>query len=604
MKSTSMDAEVIDTTKEQYDTRNGLVAQAEERTEAANLRTEEANTRTIEAEARSDLAEIRTQQANTRTMQAEARSDLAEIRTVQANTRTMQAEARSDLADIRTERAEASTAETIRASEISYRRLFETALDGILILDADSGQVVDANAFVKVMLGYSQEELLDKKLWEIGPFISAGEFKRAFIELQHTDRIRYEGLRLETKGGGTVEVEFISSTFFVDQKRLIQYNIRDITQRRLTERTASRLAAIVESSDDAIIGKDLECTILSWNTGAENLFGYSADEMVGCSILPLIPPEKMDEELRMIEKIKHGENVLHFETVRLAKDGRRIDVSVTVSPIKDSAGQVVGASKVARDITEHKRAEEQIRVLNAELEQRVTERTAQLQAVIKELETFSSSVSHDLRAPLRHIIGFVELLHKDAGPILPEKSQRHLATITKAAKRMGKLIDDLIVFSRVGRTEMEKHTIDMNELVRETVRDVPPETMARKISWNIQPLPTVRGDRALLSMVLVNLVSNAVKFTGKRDDACIEIGCTTGDCGETTFFVRDNGAGFNPKYLGKLFGVFQRLHSQEEFEGTGIGLANVQRIILRHGGRVWADGALDTGATFWFSLPQ
>ena len=249
-------------------------------------------------------------------------------------------------------------------------------------------------------------------------------------------------------------------------------------------------------------------------------------------------------------------------------------------------------------------AQEALRRLNVELEQRVVERTAQLQVTHQELESFSYSVSHDLRAPLRHVMGFVDLLQKDAGPALSEQSLRHLATISQSAKRMGDLIDDLLDFSRVGRAALHKTEIHLDELVRETLGDFQAETKGRNIAWNIHPLPAVQADRTLLRMALVNLISNAVKFTGARAEAKIEIGCAPNGNGQTEIFIRDNGVGFDPQYADKLFGVFQRLHSHDEFEGTGIGLANVQRIIHRHGGRVWAEGVVDGGATFYFSIPK
>jgi light-regulated signal transduction histidine kinase (bacteriophytochrome) len=262
------------------------------------------------------------------------------------------------------------------------------------------------------------------------------------------------------------------------------------------------------------------------------------------------------------------------------------------------------AEEAMRDVVEHKRMEAQISVLNAELEERVVDRTAQLQSANNELQAFSYSVSHDLRAPLRHVIAFVEILKDDARSSLSANNFDSLTTISKAAHRMRDLIDDLLAFSRLGHSEIRKIRVNLNQLVREVLGDFQEETKERSIAWDIHPLQEVWADRALLRMALVNLISNAVKFTGARAQAKIEINCAPASDGETAFFIRDNGAGFDPRYAGKLFGVFQRLHSQDKFEGTGIGLANVQRIIHRHGGKVWAEGVLDGGATFHFSIPK
>jgi signal transduction histidine kinase len=252
------------------------------------------------------------------------------------------------------------------------------------------------------------------------------------------------------------------------------------------------------------------------------------------------------------------------------------------------------------EVAERRQREDEIRSLNLELGKRALE----LEASNKELESFAYSVSHDLRAPLRHMVGYSELLQRQASSLLDEKSQRFIRTILDSAKRMGTLIDDLLAFSRIGRAETRKTQVDLGRLVEEVVAEIGQDTKGRYIAWKIGTLPACYGDRSMLRLVVVNLVSNAVKFTRMREAAEIEIGAVERDDNEVELFVRDNGAGFDMRYVNKLFGVFQRLHLPEQFEGTGIGLATVQRIIHRHGGQVRGEGAIDRGATFYFSLPK
>ena len=298
------------------------------------------------------------------------------------------------------------------------------------------------------------------------------------------------------------------------------------------------------------------------------------------------------KEYQYEARLRHADGTYRWQEVR------------GVGIQRDERGHVTRMLGIRMDITEYKRAEEEIRTLNQELEQRVAARTAQLEASNKELEAFSYSVSHDMRAPLRHIDGFLELLHKRIAESLDAQSQHYMDTIADSARRMGLLIDDLLSFSRMGRHELSTQPVDLVSLVREVIQELQPETEGRNIHWQIADLPIVNGDRAMLRVVLVNLLANAIKFTRPRAQAEIEIGCRPGAGSDGVIFVRDNGVGFDMQYADKLFGVFQRLHRTEDFEGTGIGLANVRRIINRHGGRTWAEGQVNQGATFYFALPQ
>jgi PAS domain S-box-containing protein len=498
---------------------------------------------------------------------------------------------------------------------------------------------------------------------------------------------------------------------------------------RQNEEFRSFMAAIVESSDDAIVGKDLASKVLSWNAGAERIFGYTAAEMIGQPITRLLSPDRPEEEARILEEIRRG-GIRHFETVRIRKDGQPIEVSLTLSPIRNAAGDLIGMSSIARDITEakraerevrekrarlsgiissamdaiisvdagqritifnaaaekmfgcparealgqpldrfipeqfrdahrehvaafgrtgttsramgqlqpvsglrvdgeefpieasishievggqqvytvilrditeRKRAEEQIRRLNAELEQRVQERTAELTAANQELESFTYSVAHDLRAPLRHIDAFSKILEEDYGTALPPEGAHFLHNIRNSAGKMSLLVDDLLNLARIGRQELRRQSIPLDGLLNEVLADLKEETAGRTFEWHIRPLPAVECDPGLMKQVFANLLSNAIKYTRPRSVAVIEVGWRRQN-GDRAVFVRDNGVGFNMKYADKLFGVFQRFHRAEEFEGTGVGLATVDRIVRKHGGHIWAESAVDQGATFYFTI--
>jgi PAS domain S-box-containing protein len=683
--------------------------------------------------------------------------------------------------------------------------------------------------------------------------------------------------------GEEFQIEASISQIVTGGKKLFTVILRDVTERKQAEEVRERLAAVVESSDDAIISKTLDGFITAWNPGAQKLFGYSSSEAMGKSMRMLLPPERANEESDLLVKVRQGQSVDHFETVRIRKDGKKIDISATISPIRDSNGAIVGASKIARDITERKRAEEALREsenhlngilqsatdsiitvdgqqrivlfnataekvfrcpakealgqpierfvpqrfrsahaahighfgktgvtnrtmgalsalwavradgeefqieasisqvessgkklftvilrdvterkqaeeklvtqaeelvrqaeeltrsqqaleaqsrmmqsvldsmaeglvaadeqgqfiiwnpaaerilglgaanlptpqwsehyglflddrvtpfppdqlplvrairgeastaqifvrnpelaegvwieasggplmdkagivrggvvafrditqkrsseheiqrLNSELELRVAERTAQLEEANKELESFTYSVAHDLRAPLRHIAGFSGILVEEFSPVLNAEAQRYLGRIQEGTQRMGRLVDELLTLAKVGRQPLNLQIAGLNSIVQEVIGMLQPDVEGRQVEWKIADLPFVECDPGLLRQVFQNLISNALKYSRPRSHAVIEIGQILQN-EQSVVFVRDNGVGFSMKYADKLFGVFQRLHRSEDFEGTGVGLATVQRIIKKHQGKVWGEAELDKGATFYFTL--
>jgi PAS domain S-box-containing protein len=512
--------------------------------------------------------------------------------------------------DLSVKPATKRTEEGIRASELSYRRLFEAAKDGILILNADTGCIDDVNPFLVNLLGFSRAEMLGKTVGELSPFRDM-ESNQAMLErLQQDDYVRYDNLPLETRDGRSIAVEFVSNVYQAGERSVIQCNVRDITERKRTENqlkaSFKEIGDLKSALDEhAIVGiTDPEGKITFANDKFCAISKYSREELLGQDHRIINSGYHPKGFMRELWSTITAGKVWKGEIKNRAKDGSFFWVDTTIIPFLNSQGKPRQYVAIRADITERKAAEETLRQLNANLEQRVVKRTAQLEAVNRELEAFSHSVSHDLRAPLRQITGFVTLLQREAEPALSESSLRHVSSIRRSARRMGELIDDLLAFSRVGSVALRKADLSVDQLVVEALSELSVATAKRHIAWEIHPLPQVRADRALLRLVLVNLISNAVKFTGGRAQAKIEIGCQPNGDSETVIFIRDNGAGFDPQYAGKLFGVFERLHTQAEFEGTGIGLANVQRIIQRHGGRVWAEGVVDGGATFYFSIPK
>jgi PAS domain S-box-containing protein len=380
---------------------------------------------------------------------------------------------------------------------------------------------------------------------------------------------------------------------------------RHRAERQLYE-AGQRLRGHVDNSPLAVVEWDSQLRIIRWTGAAQHTFGWRAEEVLGRRVNEVLWTYQDDaaEVNQLIRDMLQGRRRQTLTIGRnYRKDGSVVYCQWHNSALLDDTGRMTSVLSLAEDITARKHAEEQVRRLTETLERRVAERTAQLQEANRELESFVYSVSHDLRAPLRHIDGFAKLLDREAQAKLDGRSLHYLRTIVETVEHAGNLVDDLLAFSRMSRSEMRRTVVDVNRLIQDVRRDLEPETTGRLVEWKTGGLPAVQADPAMLRVVFQNLLANAVKFTRSRQPAKIEITCTqNGD--EYVFCVRDNGVGFDMKYAGKLFGVFQRLHRQEQFEGTGIGLANVRRVIHRHGGRTWAQGAVDEGAAFYFSLPK
>jgi PAS domain S-box-containing protein len=377
----------------------------------------------------------------------------------------------------------------------------------------------------------------------------------------------------------------------------------DTTERHIANEAARRAGAynrsLIEASLDPLVTIAPDGKITDVNNATEKVTGLSRHQLIGTDFADYFTdPGKARAGY---EQVFREGLVQDYELEIRHRDGHMTPVVYSASVYRDEAGDVIGVFAAARDISERKRAEEEIRKLNEELDERVRRRTAELEATNKDLEAFTYSVSHDLRGPLRHIDGFSKLLFEEYSADLPEEARRHLSRIRDGTRRMGMMVDDLLNLTRVGRKELSMQLTGLSSLLEEAIGDLQPEMAGREIEWRIGKLPFVECDPALLRQVFANLLSNALKFTRPRERAVIEVGETTQD-GRTVIFVRDNGVGFSMKYVDKLFGVFQRLHRPEDFEGTGIGLATVQRIVHKHGGRVWAEGKLNKGATFYFTL--
>lgn len=471
--------------------------------------------------------------------------------------------------------------------------IIESSDDGILSEDLE-GIISSWNHGMTELFDYSEAEMLGQPIYRLIPPERQDEEHLLLARIARGERIEhFETVRVR-KDGRPIDVSVTLSPVHDERGHVVGAStiVRDVSGRRAGDDARRRLAAIVDSTEDGIVSRTLDGLVTSWNAGAEQLFGYTEEEMMGSRISRLYPPERKHEEQLILDRVAAGERVSHFETVRVRKGGERVDVSMSVGPVLDASGKVVGVSKIVRDITKQKAIEAALWRAKDECE------TAN-----EDLEAFGYSVAHDLRAPLRSLEGFSRALLEDESERLSDAGKLHLRYIHESAEKMDHLIEDLLTLTKSIRVEMSRTRVDLAALAHDTLARLSAEAPGRVVDVEVAPDLLADADQGLMNIVMDNLLANAWKFTGKAPRARIEVGREQRP-GETVFFVRDNGVGFDPKFQHKLFGVFQRLHSAEEFEGSGIGLALVKRIIRRHGGRVWAESSPGRGATFFFTTAR
>jgi PAS domain S-box-containing protein len=489
-------------------------------------------------------------------------------------------------------------------SEARLAGIVDSAMDAIVTIDTNH-RVVLFNRAAEEMFQCPAAEAIGQSLDRFIPERFRAEhpshierFGRTGVTMRNVAGARcVSGLRAN---GEEFPAEASISKIEAGGQKLYTVIMRDVTER---QRAEERFRLVIEQAPHGVIMIDPAGQIVLVNAQVESLFGYSRDELLGRPCEMLLPPRFRQGHATHYMEFTNNPCARPMGAGRdlyaLRRDGTEFPVEVGLSPLTTEEGKMVLCTIV--DITERKRAEEQVRRLNEELEQRVADRTEQLSAVNKELEAFSYSVSHDLRAPLRALNGFSKAILEDYADKLDEEGKHYLDEIRSASREMSLLIDDLLQLARITRNEMREETIDLSRLAATIAARLEAGQPERRVVWKIGPGVRAKADRRLIEVLLNNLLENAWKFTSRREPAEIRFG-TIRQGEDTVCVVADNGAGFDMAYAEKLFGAFQRLHRTDEFEGTGIGLATVQRIVHRHGGRIWAEAAVNQGATFYFTL--
>jgi PAS domain S-box-containing protein len=454
------------------------------------------------------------------------------------------------------------------------------------------GKITYVNDKFCAISKYSRDELLGQNHRILNSSYHAKEFFSQMYHVIANGQVWRDEIRNRAKDGSIYWVDTTIVPFLGSDGKPCQYMaIRsDITERKRAEEVHEHLAAVVDSSEDAIISKDLNGTINAWNRGAEKIFGYTASEVVGKPMLMLFPPELVDEEPSILARIRNGQSIDHFETVRIRKDGTRIDVSATISPIRDSSGAIVGASKIARDITERKQAERQLAAQAEEL--------ARSNA---DLEQFAYVASHDLQEPLRMVTTYTQLLSERYRGKLDENADKFLGYAGEGAQRMQVLIQDLLAFSRIGRNGYTSASVDCCAVMKEVLLTLDSAIQESGAIVTHAELPAVWADRTQVAQVFQNLIGNAIKFRGKEPPA-VSVRAEKTDQ-QWQFSVSDNGIGIAPEYAENIFVVFQRLHARTEYPGNGIGLAICKKIIEHYHGKIWLQSQAGSGSTFKFTLP-